>query len=67
MNPADFDTLDCSACEAPVAPHAVSAGHVVSYRCRCGCSWRINAQGDQTHLRWSLRADAAWTARKLTA
>jgi hypothetical protein len=47
----DFDTLQCPHCDEPVRPRSVSAGPSVGYRCRCGTSWRINRDGNQTHLR----------------
>jgi transposase-like protein len=48
----DFDTLDCPVCNDPTKPKNVTAGPVVSYLCgECGSSWRINAEGDQTHFR----------------
>ncbi len=55
--PSDFDTLDCSNCEAPVPPKSVSAGPTVAYKCGCGTSWRINKDGEQTHLRLPPRPD----------
>lgn len=66
MDAADFDTLPCFACEAPTLPGRVSAGPVVSYRCACGTSWRINASGERTHERLTAAADAAWTNRILS-
>ena len=65
MHTADFDTLNCSTCDAPVPPSSVSAGPVVAYRCACGTSWRINATGEQTHLRLSEAAEAKLTDRLL--
>lgn len=56
MTLSDFDTLDCPTCDAPTAPGSVSAGPVAAYRCTCGTSWRINPDGDQTHLRLTQRA-----------
>ena len=48
---ADFDVLDCPRCEAQVPPSSVSKGPSVAYRCKCGRSWRINKNGEETHLR----------------
>ncbi|MFL7901520.1 hypothetical protein ACJ41P_10335 [Azospirillum argentinense] len=55
MKPEDFDTLPCPACETPVPPKSVSGTEespTVAYHCSgCGRSWRINPDGDETHVR----------------
>ena len=49
--PEEFDTLDCPHCDKSAAPKLVSAGPTVAYSCDCGTSWRIDKEGNQTHLR----------------
>lgn len=52
MQTSDFDTLACPTCSEAVEPGSVSRGPTVAYRCACGTSWRINRDGEQTHLRY---------------
>lgn len=61
---ATYDTLDCPYCmrlahavERPTRPFAVTADHVVSYRCDAGHSWRIDADGS---LMRGLRGNRYW-------
>lgn len=41
-----YDALECPHCEAETRPFAVDVAKTVSYRCKRGHGWRINADGD---------------------
>jgi hypothetical protein len=53
---ADFETLTCPTCERDVPPASISRGPTVAYRCVCGRSWRINKDGDETHVRHAVES-----------
>lgn len=49
-----FDALTCPSCGSECAPKSVSIRNnepTVAYACTCGRSWRINPNGDETHVR----------------
>ncbi len=52
-----FDTLKCPICCAPTEPEKVKPGPIVFYKCKCKTSWRIDADGDITHLKESNAFD----------
>lgn len=54
---ATYDELACPHCGLATKPFAVSAQHVVSYRCTRGHGWRINADGEMLR---GLKSERFW-------